>query len=106
MNKYEKKFYETLEKLRKKPGLFIGKKDIKRLRDLISGYCCAIYDISKDDIADDGLSFRFQRFIEEKTGISHPSMHWSKIISIGRTNEEAFDEFFRLLDEYKNNGTF
>ncbi len=101
MNEYEKKFYETLEKLRKKPGLFIGKKEINRLRDFISGYCCAIHDI-----AEDGLNFRFQRFIEEKTGISHPSMHWSKIISIGRTDEEAFDEFFRLLDEYKNNGTF
>ena len=42
----------------------------------------------------------FQSFIENAFSASG-TQHWEKIISLGKTDEEAFFSFFALLEEYR-----
>jgi len=87
-----------IEKIRQKPGLYIGKKNLDHLATFMSGYECALNIVSQDFPYFDS---KFQRFIESKYGLTYCTSHWSKIISANTTEEEAFDLFLHYWDEMK-----
>ena len=89
--------YEILEKIKNRPGLYIGHKSLDRLVGFISGYIVSTFELTGQWIP----FSQFREYVEYKNNINHPVKHWSDIISQNRTQEEAFDLFFVYLDGFK-----
>lgn len=89
---------ELLDVLRERPGLFIGKKSLDRLTTFVTGYIHCAY--IKDGVM---LQFLpgFQEFVENRYG-KHSGRNWPHIIEFYSVYEEdAFDKFYDLLDEFR-----
>ena len=43
---------------------------------------------------------RFQQFVGKKLGMLHSSLHWTDMLLDGATEDEAFDKFYVLADEF------
>ena len=92
---------DLLKLLKQNYLMFIGAKSLNRLAMFISGYAYCIYKNEGRELC----FFReFQEYIQNKYNIQ-TSQNWSRIICFfSRTDEEAFDKFYKLLDEFlKNN---
>ncbi len=94
-----KELTELLKAVRIKPGMYIGKKSLTRLRAFIDGYFYALYKLNGKQ---EYLCFipEFQDWIADRYEIR--STHgWSEIINFFSQDEgEAFDTFYELLDEF------
>jgi len=90
-----------LSDLKERSVAFIGEKSLSRLLSFITGYIYCVHE--REGVVLDFLP-GFQEFIEMHYGLkdnSHVFQHWSKIISFfTSTDEEAFDEFYKLLNQY------
>jgi len=88
---------DLLEKIREKPGIYLGYPNLTHLRFTLSGYQHALSENGCVDHALDG----FQDWIANKYRISS-SHHWSSIILFyERTEERAFHKFYELYDQFK-----
>lgn len=87
---------ELLEKIRIRPGMFLGKPSIELLRAFISGY---LVNKKEPDI-DTDFYLEFQTFIEQKYSRKGTTHCITIIQSITTSDEEAFYKFFELLDEF------
>ncbi len=93
--------YETLAKIKDKPGMYLGHPSITALQFFIEGYEFARSELGIES-TDTELEFHrnFQEWIQEKLEVQTVSS-WAKIIQLYCTDEkEAFFYFFRLLDEF------
>ena len=92
---------KLLADMKRRPGVYFGKKSLERLATFLSGYMCCVSE--RDGVTSEYLP-GFQEFIAERYNI-RSAHHWSEIIRFFcTTDEEAFDEFYKLLDEFiKNN---
>ena len=95
----DKSFEKLLVELKYRPGVYIGKKSLERLSAFINGYMYCYY---KHNGGPSDYLPGFQDYIEKKYGIQ--STHgWSEIIRFfSTTEEEAFDSFFNLVNEFYN----
>lgn len=80
----------VLQKIKIKFGAYIGEKSVHRLATFLSGFECAIFELTNQRC---NFNSTFQRYVEEKYG-EDSTRHWSEIISEKRTPEGAFDHFF------------
>lgn len=89
-----------LREIKERYGVYIGRKSVHILSVFLSGYVCAVYELTGDENV---LLFnsQFQTFVERKNGLVLNTKHWSKIIALNRSDEEAFDLFYELYEEYK-----
>lgn len=96
------KLYDLLEKIKQKPGLYIGRANISDLFMFLVGYKCAIREM-KIDLSDQEKDFfEFQPWVQKKYQISTEAS-WAKIILLFAGDEErAFEVFFQLLEEFKS----
>lgn len=86
-----------LRDVQKNPGIYLGKKSLERLVFFLSGY---MYCMDERSESTAHYLPGFQEFIEEYYNIQSVH-HWSEIIRFFCvTEEDAFDEFYRLLDEF------
>lgn len=90
---------KLLTDIKKRPGVYFGKKTLTDLSIFLSGYMCCTFER-------DGGTLEylpgFQEFIEKRYNIKI-ARHWSEIICFfSFTEEDAFDQFYMLLDEYYN----
>ena len=90
--------FEILEKIKNHYGVYIGYKSIEKLADFISGFECAVYELTGTH---EEFSSKFQIFIENKTKEISVGKHWSDIIAESESQESAFDLFFVYLDKFK-----
>lgn len=88
---------DLLKLLKQNYLVFIGAKSLNRLAMFISGYAYCIYKNKGENLC----FFReFQEYIQNKYNIQ-TSQNWSRIIEFfSQTDEEAFDTFYKLLDEF------
>ena len=87
-----------LDELRKNYGLYIGKKSLNELATFISGYECAMNRLLGH------YSFfnsKFQLFIDESVRDDYHVHHWAKTLHDNKTEEEAFDLFYMVLEDFK-----
>ena len=63
----------------------------------MSGYECALFDAMGFFPEFNG---RFQQFVGKKLGMLHSSLHWTEMLLDGATEDEAFDKFYVLADEF------
>ena len=92
---------KLLDDIRYRPGVFLGKKTLNGLSSYVYGYIHCMH--VRDNI--EPKSFEgFQEFVEKHYDLHdniHSNRHWSNIIEFfNPIEEEAFDEFYKLLDEF------
>ena len=95
-------FYQRLQKIKEKPGLYIGYPSISDLFIFLCGYRRACQDMGLT-LSDEELQFHeFQPWLQKKFRLS-TSASWAKIILLYSSDEtHAFQMFFELLEEFLN----
>ena len=88
---------KLLYKIRKNPICFIGKLEIERLYFLLSGYILAINE--SEGVQQSEFGEHFQTFIAKKYNIKD-SINWCSIIQNHHNQDETFNVFYELLDEF------
>ncbi len=100
-------FHEMIEKIRRRPGMFLGSCSITALRMFLQGYSMALYDLKADESLKKLQPLPFSLFHSFaanrciKPG-SQSGMGWNTIILNQCKGDEkkALDTFFELYDEF------
>lgn len=91
------KTYKLLQEIRKRPEIYIGKASLERLYAFLNGY--KHHELPSPPDCLDG----FQNYVEGIYDI-HTDHNWASIIQFfSSTEEEAFNEFYKLFDNYMKN---
>lgn len=92
------KLYDLLQKIRVSPGLYIGSSSLTRLHAFIDGYT---YRDCLDNANSGNCLDGFREFVAAKYDMN-TDHGWSDFIQFFNINDEqkAFNEFYRLLDEF------
>jgi hypothetical protein len=93
--------FEVLEKIRKSPGLYLGRPSVSDLFMFLTGYEFARSEqgIELTD-AEEAFWDEFQPWLQNKLGIASVTS-WAKLIMLPCHDEKAgFELFFQLLDEF------
>lgn len=89
--------FELLQEIRKRPNLYLGKASLELLDAFIGG--CSFYCYKANGYYPDFFS-GFQKFVQKRYKIQTTQGWWSIIRFFSYTDEEAFNKFFDLLDEF------
>jgi hypothetical protein len=94
--------FALLEKIKNKPGLYVGKTSITELRMFIVGYRFARSELNiQNTEAESDFYKNFQPWLQIRLNV-RTSNSWDKIILFTVINEkQAFDYFFQLLSEFQ-----
>jgi hypothetical protein len=95
--------YEVLQKIKAKPGMYIGRTSVSDLFHFLVGYEFARgeLDIEATEWEDD-FHENFQPWVQKKYHVS-TSNSWAKIIMFFCHDEkDGFEQFFKLLDEFNS----
>jgi len=97
MESLEKLLLEDLMELRKMPHIYLGKKSLRDLESYIRGA-----NIMYDKIVEEHNSFLrdFEYFVRREVGGGGANSAYGMISNNASSDEEAFDTYFELLDEY------
>lgn len=101
-----KDLLRLLATIKKRRKLFIGDGDLMALSHLVTGYYLCLQDHGIDI---DAQWRAFDDFVHNMFGIERDARSlWYLIIGRSKDNDEAFDMFFRLLEQYcqKNSLSF
>ena len=93
--------YDLLGWIRQRPGLYIGEPTIYRLQAFITGYDAGLGHVGFG--LRDGADFRrFNDWVARRLGVFGSTSGWANMIrERSASNEEAFSQFFVLLDEFR-----
>lgn len=97
-------FENFLEKVRSRPGLFFGKKSLIGLWCFMTGYQQAVYEheILESDQMDWKLETEFNDWLRKKFCMGN-AVNWYYIIkNMTASDEEAWEMFFKLWDEFRS----
>ncbi|NEP20200.1 MAG: hypothetical protein F6J97_25505 [Leptolyngbya sp. SIO4C1] len=93
--------FEMLEKIKARPGMYIGKTSVSDLFMFIIGYRTAREELGIEPTATE-LDFygEFQPWLQQRLDM-RTSNAWAKMIEFSCGDErDAFERFFELLDEF------
>ncbi|MBW4476357.1 MAG: hypothetical protein KME54_05650 [Tolypothrix brevis GSE-NOS-MK-07-07A] len=95
------RLFEVLQKIHRKPGMYIGHASVSDLFMFLVGYKTALRELKIESTEDEMDFYReFQPWLQQKYHVS-TSNSWAKIIMLYCVNEkEGFESFFKLLDEF------
>ncbi|GJD22656.1 hypothetical protein RIVM261_076120 [Rivularia sp. IAM M-261] len=97
------KFFEILEKIKTKPGMYIGSPSVSDLFHFIVGFKTALRELGVQ-ATDEEMDFyrEFQPWVQKKYHVS-TSNSWAKIIMLHCGSEqEGLNVFYKLLEEFKS----
>ena len=94
--------FELLEKIKVKPGLYLGRASLTDLRMFVVGYRHARSELKVANAADEVDFYRnFQPWLQVRLNV-RTSNAWDKIILFTMVDEKrAFEYFFELLEEFQ-----
>ncbi|NJO51018.1 MAG: hypothetical protein HC840_17975 [Leptolyngbyaceae cyanobacterium RM2_2_4] len=93
--------FKLLDKIKVKPGMYIGGASVTDLFMFLAGYKMAQqeFGVSLTD-AEKRFYREFQPWLQRRLGIT-TSRSWAKMLEFRSLNQqEAFESFFKLLDEF------
>lgn len=94
--------YEMLQEIEKRPGMYLGKRSITRLRSFLDGYMGAREDLGLPQTEQEREFNGFQEWIQERFNITS-SHGWDSIILFYSADErDALDKFFELFEKFRN----
>ena len=96
----KKNLYDSLDKMRERPAMYLGEKSISRMEAFIMGF----YEGSNDEITENPPFDGFNDFVGKFYG-KYTTAGWKNLILSDHygNEKEALDRFFVLLDEYREN---
>ncbi len=97
------KLFEILQKIRNKPGMYIGSTSVSDLFHFLVGFKTALRELGIAATKEEMDFYReFQPWLQKKYHVS-TSNSWAKIIMLHCANEqEGFNTFYKLLEEFQN----
>ena len=94
--------YEMLQEIKKRPGMYLGKRSITRLRSFLDGYMGAREDLGLPRTEQEKEFNEFQEWIQQRFNITS-SHGWDSIILFYSADErDALDKFFELFEKFRN----
>lgn len=94
--------YDLLERIKQRPGMYLGKCSITRLRMLLDGYGMARMELGLPKTEQEQEFNGFQEWIQERFNITS-SHGWDSIILFYSLDErDALDKFFELFEKFRN----
>ena len=105
-----KSAHKLLEGIRKRPAMYFGNTELRftSLLGFIGGYQVGYAAAQNDSMPQHLIPDDFHRFVTEYFGQTFPAggKGWSTFVSEQtKSEQEAFEMFFRLLDEYEKRHT-
>jgi hypothetical protein len=95
-------FYELLQRIKQRPGMYLGKCSITRLRMLLDGYGMARCELGMPQTKQEKEFNGFQDWIQERYKITS-SHGWDSIILFYCADErDALEKFFELFEQFRN----
>lgn len=99
--KIKMELYELLEKIRKRPALYLGKRSLSHLQVFLDGYTFARRQSGISPSQQEEEFGLFQEWVEQRFNQAH-TQSWTKIILFYSEDESsALQRFFELLDEFR-----
>ncbi len=97
------KLFETLQKIKTKPGMYIGRASVSDLFHFLVGFKTALRELGVEATKEEMDFYReFQPWVQKKYHVS-TSNSWAKIIMLySGSEQEGFNTFYKLLDEFQN----
>lgn len=93
-------FYELIQKIKKRPSMYLGKPAISNLRSCLAGYILARRELGISQTEQEKKFTEFQGWIQKKFNISS-SQSWDKVILFYSEDERsALERFFELFEEF------
>ncbi|AFZ23136.1 hypothetical protein Cylst_0809 [Cylindrospermum stagnale PCC 7417] len=94
--------YEMLERIKQRPGMFLGNCSITRLRAFLDGYMGSREDLGLPATQQELEFNQFQEWIQTRFKITS-SHGWDSIILFYSADErDALNNFFELFDKFRN----
>jgi hypothetical protein len=97
----DESIYDMLERIRRKPGMYIAIPSINRLHAFLVGYTAGLGRVGFA-VRDGGDFHRFHDWVARRLGFGGSASGWCNMILDKSTSEaDAFKRFFDLLDEFR-----
>ena len=94
--------YEMLQRIQQRPGMFLGKPSITRLKSFLDGYIASRQDLSLATTQEEIEFDKFQTWVQERFQIES-SHGWDSIILFYSADEkDALNNFFELLEKFRH----
>lgn len=100
-NKNDQEYlYDLLARIKKRPGMYLGKVSLTRLKMLLMGYSMSRGELGLQLTQEEKKFAQFQQWIQRKYQINS-SQGWETII-LSKVEDEklAFDLFFELFERF------
>lgn len=92
--------YDLIQKIQKRPSMYLGKPYISNLRSCLSGYILARRELRIPQTQQEREFVEFQGWIQKKFNIS-TGQSWDNIILFYSEDERtALNKFFELFQEF------
>ncbi|MFM8008734.1 MAG: hypothetical protein ACKO86_28285 [Dolichospermum sp.] len=97
--------YDLLTKIKQRPGMYLGKVSITRLKILLMGYSMSRGELGLQLTQQEKQFSQFQKWIQGKYQINSAEGWETIILSQVEDEKLAFDLFFQLWEQFKNQVT-
>jgi hypothetical protein len=93
-------FYELIQKIQKRPSLYLNKRSLSQLQTFLDGYTFALRQVNIPVSEQERQFEQFQEWIEQRYN-QPATQHWTKIILFYAEDEaDALARFFELFNEF------
>jgi hypothetical protein len=103
LKELDESIYDMLNVIRKRPLFYLSKQSIVELRTFIGAYNAGlgrVHFMLKDTTEFHGL----HNWVAKRLGFSESTSGWGNmILDKSENDQEAFEKFFTLLDEFRKN---
>ena len=101
LTEIDESVFDVLAVIRRKPPLYLGARSLSRLHGFLGGYESGLGKLKgmwKDQKTWDG----FHSWVAQRLNFASSTRGWcNMILDRSQTEEDGFDLFFTLLDEFK-----
>ena len=97
----DESIYDVLDRIRKRPGMYIAEPSINRLHAFLVGYTAGLGRV-RFALRDEVGFHRFHDWVARRLGFGGSASGWCNMIRSKSASEaDAFERFFALLDEFR-----
>ncbi|MEK8130471.1 hypothetical protein WMW72_21415 [Paenibacillus filicis] len=90
--------YKKIQEVKQRPGMYIGKKSLHLLQAYLNGYIAYHNEVNKEP--NYFFLSEFQGYIQRRYNIN-TTHSWAELITFFSSNDnDAFDRFYELLDDF------
>jgi hypothetical protein len=101
LQEVQQSVFDVLTWVRTRPGMYIGEPSITRLAAFLTGYTGALGHVGYT-LRDSGRFYAFNDWVARRLDFSNSTSGWGNMILARTGNEnEAFQKFFTLLDDFR-----